>query len=288
MPLSCYHAVKRTDGSARPFPTASYINAVFVGDRSGSMSTMGDAPKEGVADFLVKHRELAEKNPDSEIVVTVVTFDNQSQVAYSGPAKNITEEHIQKAKRFMVPRNTTRLIDTAIEEIENQAKVLAKARLRWHDPCARSQISAEVRRLKPTIASSFTLLTDGSDNESRHWSCDLNDAVQKHKRENNTVCLFAAANQDAMMSGPHYGFSRECSLQIGDDADEARAAFDSCNAAAVRSVTKQSSGYTQCEREASFSGYHDGDEDSDAVLTTLGGGEIDRWGALTYPAATRN
>ena len=251
--LSSYNAVKRTDGNSRPSPAASYINAMFVGDRSGSMASMGAVPQEGAAEFLRKHKELADKNPESEIIVTVVTFDSRSQVAYSGHAKNVTQEHIEKVKRFMIPRNTTRLIDTAIEEIEKQAKALVLAKRRWQDSRARSRISPEVRRLKPSVASSFTLLTDGEDNESDRWCSDLNAAIKEHQRVHGTVCLFAAANQDAMRSGACYGFDRDRSLQIGDNMDEARAAFNSCNAAAVRSATQQSSSYTQCEREASCS-----------------------------------
>lgn len=260
--LSCYHAVKRTDGDARPAPAASYINAVFVGDRSGSMGTMGSVPQEGAADFLQKHKELAEKNPHSEIHVTLVTFDDRSQVAYSGPAKNITHLDIRRAKECMIPRNTTRLIDTAIEELEKQSKAIVLAQRRWHDTRARSRIPREVRRLAPTTASSFTLLTDGEDNQSVFTCRDLNNAIKEHQDAHGTVCLFAAANQDAMSSGARYGFDRDRSLQIGYDVDEARAAFNSCNAAAVRSATQQSSGYTVAEREASCSIDFYGDSDA--------------------------
>ena len=264
--LSCYHAVKRTgNDSTRAPPAASYINAVFLGDRSGSMATMGTVPQEGVADFLKKHKELADKNPDSEIVVTVVTFDNCSKVAYYGQAKNITEEDIIRAKHDMTPRATTRLIDTAIEQIEKQAKGISAARRRWKKTGARSGISGEVLRLEPIMASSFTLLTDGDDNESRRTSRDLNRAIKEHQYKNKTVCLFAAANQDAMTSGARYGFQNDRSLQIGTDINEARSAFDSCKAAAVRSATQQSANYTQVERNASCA-FGVSDYDGDAQL----------------------
>lgn len=251
--LSCYHAVKRTDDGARPAPAASYINAVFVGDRSGSMSSMGVVPQEGAADFLRKHKELAENNPESEIVVTLVTFDNRPEVAFSGNAKSITELDIRRAKEYMIPRSTTRLIDTAIEQIDEQALAIVRAKKRWQDPRTRSRLSPEVRRLAPTMASSFTLLTDGDDNQSLLTSRDLNDAIKHHQKTHKTVCLFAAANQDAMRAGGCYGFERDRSLQIGSDVDSARAAFKSCNAAAVRSATGLVADYTKVEREASCS-----------------------------------
>lgn len=251
MPLSCYHAVKRTIPDARPPPAAAYINAVFVGDRSGSMQSMGSVPQEGVAGFLQKHKDLADKNPQSEIRVSVVTFDNHSEVAYSGHAKDITRDIIDGAMRAMIPRGTTRLIDTAIEELEKQANAIIRAKLRFQNPNMRSALSPEVRRLLPTMTSSFTLLSDGDDNESSSTTRDLNKAIKNHQDAHNTVCLFAAANQDAMSSGFRYGFAPEHSLQIGNDLEEARAAFDSCNAAAVRSATGQSAEYTKCERESS-------------------------------------
>ena len=272
MVLSCYHAVKRTaESPSRPSPAAMYINAVFVGDRSGSMASMGDVPAEGAADFLEKHKELADKNPNSEIWVTLVTFDNESLTAYSGLARDISPDVIARAKNAMRPRSTTRLIDTALEEIDKQQAKIMSARRRYHKIWARSpehrdnvsaRFSKEVRRLEPTIASSFTLLTDGDDNESHYTSRDLNEAIKNHQDEYETVCLFAAANQDAMNSGDEYGFRRERSLQIGNDVEEARWAFNSCNAAAVRSATQQSSDYTPIEREASCSlNFCDSDDD---------------------------
>lgn len=281
--LSCYHAVKRTgNDSTRAPPAASYINAVFLGDRSGSMMTMGTVPQEGVADFLKKHKELADKNPDSEIVVTVVTFDDCSKVAYSGPAKNITEEDIIRAKQDMTPRGTTRLIDTAIEQIKKQANGILVARKRWKVG-ARSRVSGEVRRLEPIMASSFMLLTDGVDNESCHAPRDLNRAIKEHQYTHKTVCLFAAANQDAMTSGARYGFQNDRSLQIGNDINEARSAFDSCNAAAVRSATQQSADYTQVEREASCA-FGVSDYDGDAQLLDDSDDYIDCNGA-SFPVS---
>lgn len=273
MVLSCYFAVKRGSDGLRPLVAAAYINAVFVGDRSGSMSSMGNAPKEGVADFMRKHKELAKNNPHSVVVVTVVTFDDRAEIAYHGKANNITDIDIRLARSYMIPRNTTRLIDTAIDalysqgiEIETAMEILHNSKLprrRW----PWKYISPEVCRLRPTIASSFTLFTDGEDNASRRTSYNLSDEIKKHEDKYGTVCLFAAANQDAVKMGNCYGFHRDRSLQIGTDISEAQAAFDSCNAAAVRTATQQSSGYTQAEREAScameFSPPHDDSDDDD-------------------------
>ena len=248
--LSCFHAIKRTDAT-RPPTVAAYVNAVFLGDRSGSMSTMGSAPQDGAAEFLNQHKLLSDKNPDSEIIVTLVTFDDRAEYVYSGPAKNITAGTIARARHAMFPRNTTRLIDTAIEEIHKQQKMINNAEKKYHDTSKTTKtISREAKKLVPTTASSFTLLTDGDDNRSESVPKDLNDAISTHS-EMGTVCLFAAANQDAVRVGSLYGFHGDCSLQIGTDVDEARAAFKSCTAAAMRSATQQSSEYTPVERQES-------------------------------------
>ena len=134
--LSCYHAVKRTNDGARPASVASYINAVFVCERPRKISSLGVVPQEEVAKFLRKYKDLADKNPESEIIVTIVTFADQSHVAYSGHAKNVTRKDIEEVKRLMIPLNqrcTTRIIDNVIEEIEKQAKALVLAKQRWHD-----------------------------------------------------------------------------------------------------------------------------------------------------------
>ena len=259
--ISCYYAVKRTDEGRRPAPTAAYINAVFVGDRSGSMISMGTAPQDGAAEFLNQHKELAIKNCDSEIVVTLVTFDNYAEVAYHGLAKNITPGIIERVKHAMIPRNTTRLIDTAIDELNKQRNMIQYAKKRYHDTSTTTnKISKEAQRLQPAIASSFTLLTDGDDNMSDYSILHLNKVVRAHREDLGTVCLFAAANQDAIKTGAMYGFHSDCALQIGTDVEEARAAFRSCTAAAVRSATQQSSDFMAVERSASCTTHYYDDD----------------------------
>ena len=258
--LACFSAVKRTEETpGRPAVVPPYIHAVFVGDRSGSMCAMGEAPIEGIAEFMEYHRKIAEENPHSQVVVDIYTFDSVSELVYSGKAKKIKESDIQRAKDLMRPRNTTRLFDTAIEALKSQRKAINRCMLRVQIPHTKkdrkdpANMANEVKRLEPKISSSFTLLTDGDDNESEHSCRDLNKMIREQTTQYGTSCLFAAANQDAMNSGEMYGFSRDCSLQIGEDVDEARAAFRACSQAAVRSATNQSSGFTQSEREKSCS-----------------------------------
>ena len=115
----------------------------------------------------------------------------------------------------------------------------------------KTTFSKEAQLLEPTISSSFTLLTDGEDNMSFGTAKQLFNAIKTHETLFNTTCFFAAANQDAMSAGDYYGFSRDNSLQIGNNIEQARAAFQSCTNAAIRSATQDNCAYTQAERESS-------------------------------------
>ena len=257
--LSCASAVKRVNrtnsysylsllcngakSEDRPPVVSAWIDAVFVGDRSGSMATMGVAPQDGVAEFIQQYRELAISNPRSSIYVSVVTFDSQEDVVFSGNARRIADGDVARARDGMVPRGTTRLFDTAVNAIVAQQARVDKRRL---------ALPREVAALNPISSVSLTLLTDGQDNESiLYHARDLNREIRKHREDYGAACLFAAANQDAMSAGAAYGFSASNSLQIGDNVEEAKGAFRSCAAAAVRSATQDSCSYTKAEREAS-------------------------------------
>ena len=243
--LACFSSVKRADDGERPAPVAPFVLSMFVGDRSGSMCTMGTVPQEGVGDFMAKHRDLAKGNPRTRVQITIYAFDDYATRCYHGSARRITERDIANVKRHMEPDGTTRLIDTAVEAIAEQQN---------HVDAIRREISCsrELSRLNPTIAVSFTLLTDGDDNVSTQYTpTDLNAKIKEHQADYGATCMFAAANQDAMITGELLGFARDNSLQIGDNVENARAAFNSCNAATIRSASQQCSGYTQAEREAS-------------------------------------
>lgn len=265
--LSCYKSVKRGDGEigmysynnqvknsgkyikGRPECPSQYINAVFVGDRSGSMYSMGSVPQEGAVQFMNKYKELAKKYEDVvHIIVTIYTFDDEVEIPFSGNALWLVSSeqmYTEKVYSSMIPRGSTKLFDTAILAIKKQQKELDEYTHYIKTQCK------EIRNLEPTYTSSFTLLTDGDDNCSMNTSQDLCKAIKKHEEAYNTCCFFAAANQDAMYSGSSYGFTQENSLQIGNDIEQARAAFTSCTNAAMRSATQERSGYSVAEREAS-------------------------------------
>ena len=57
-PLSCLKHVKRGDSTRRP-TAPIHIDVTFVGDRSGSMYTMGESAKKGTRSFLEEQMKIA-------------------------------------------------------------------------------------------------------------------------------------------------------------------------------------------------------------------------------------
>lgn len=275
--LSCYAAVKRTDRTTdyspqgllnktsarfqssvecdRPMCVAPFVNAVFVGDRSGSMGAMGSVPAEGAMEFSSKYSDLAKKNPQCSVGVSMVTFDDVAEKMNFPNAAHITHVDIKNVGEKMSPRGCTRLYDTAIEAIIEQQRVYMEIKSKI------SKLPREVRLLDPQIALMFTLLTDGEDNVSYRTHYDLAEHLREHKELYGASCFFAAANQDAMYAGETYGFDRDNSLQIGGNIEEARMAFRSCTNASMRAATGRDCSYTTAEREASCVVNVDGDGD---------------------------
>jgi len=245
MSLSCFNVVKRTADGSRPVPETIYTDVVFVGDRSGSMWDMGRSPMEGASEFMTKYRDFAneDKNRNRNIHVVMITFDDKHEIIYDSDAKHITSSDIRYAYNSMEPRGTTRLYDTAMLAIHKQQTRINKILY---------GMSREARSLQPDLCISFTLLTDGDDNMSHIFSKeDMADEIRNHRQMYNAQCFFAAANQDALVVGSEYGFDRDNSLQMSTNEEEAREAFRACTNSSIRCSSREASGYTMAEREAS-------------------------------------
>lgn len=187
--------------SSRTSPAPMYSIEAFVGDRSGSMHTMGDAPAEGARKFLMDRRKFAQENDvNGHFICT--TFDSYATVVFNKPIKNISDSDIELAVKEMAPRDLTRLIDTVYETIESMIK-------RIHD--FKKSLSPEALALNPEIKAICAILTDGEDNESERTNKQLNDIIKKFKKEYNGVVLFLAANQDSIKTGSKFGLTEgEC------------------------------------------------------------------------------
>ena len=233
--LSCLNSVKRTtQTNSRPnVPSRAIVSASF--DRSGSMCSMGAAPKEALLNFINDRKDDATKN-NSEITVTLTTFDDRVEHLFENePIENITLTE-QEAVHFLEPRGTTRLIATAIEEVARLRKAFAT--LKTNNP-------------NITVTALYLLFTDGFDNESHPLTArDLNAAIRAAE-EDGITCIFAGADQDAISNGAQYGFSPNNSLTVNSAPMTAAAGFRSCSAAVSRAVSGGPIAFTQVERHTS-------------------------------------
>ena len=199
-------------------------------DRSGSMASMGDVPKNAVIDLINERK--AETDSDTKILISLVSFDDV--------AENITEQFVDisllqidnsQIEQKLVPRGSTCLIDIAIKELEK----------------LQTQISV-VQEQATEITGIFYVFTDGFDNCSEKSPKDLNFEIKK-ARESGIVCIFAACNQDAIQSGDVYGFNPQTCLNVG--VESAGNAFHTISSAVNRAVSGQNVEFTPVERLAS-------------------------------------
>ena len=98
--------------------TQKKFELCFVGDRSESMTSMGDSPWKGVRDWANEQALEAIKNKH-ETRISLVTFDDESKcVLDSVSVSNWTVITDEQAQNWMKPTGCTRLYDTVIEELE--------------------------------------------------------------------------------------------------------------------------------------------------------------------------
>lgn len=234
--LQCLVAVKRINGSERPLVAPMFTDIDAVIDRSGSMGSMWIQTRDGVRDFVDKQKEMVAQT-GAPTYITITSFDNVAETMPGYKAARVGPNLPPVNYDCLVPRNTTRLIDTAVECLIAQGRRLTTLRRR---------LSKEVLSLEPKILQLFMLLTDGDDNESKLFEAkDLNKRLQK-MRNDGGVAMFLAAGQDAVRVGGVYGFGAGHSMTYTAHGNQAacamRAASDNLARAASGSQDTQFSG----------------------------------------------
>ena len=209
---------------------------LFVGDRSSSMESMGDAPWKGALDWANTQAEEAEEN-NREASITLVVFDDISQrVLDAVSTKNWKSLKDDQVQDWLTPRGCTRLYDTVIEELG----LLQKRKKERGTECH----------------AVFALFTDGEDNVSVADNADMNLAVTS-ARADGIICFFLAANQDAIASGLKYGFDSNQCLTTGDDPASSASAYEALSSVFSRTLNRSSSHeFTPVERANSAPLYH--------------------------------
>ena len=235
-------------------PVPQWFFAAFTGDRSGSMSSMEGASGLGLYNW-VKTMQKSANNNGQEGFISVTTFDDVAKSVFNNVSVKTIKFTKDDAMAEMAPRGTTRLYDTAVEDID---KLLNNVKT------FRQSLHPYVRKLNPTISMTWACCTDGKDNASiSNFKREFRDKVL-FARGVGVKCFFIAANQDAILTGNQYGFSGDNSLSFSSNRQNAAAAFRSVSEN-MRRVSSGSSDtpFTQNMRQSSLA------EDYQSGIPTL-------------------
>lgn len=149
---------------------------ICIVDRSGSMSSMRDDAIGGFNSFV-----MDQKNDVGEVRMTLVLFDNEYDIVYDALPLHLVPLLTHDT---FVPRGSTALLDAIGKTIDDVGERLAK--------------TPEADRPGHVI---MTILTDGEENSSQHYSNAAVAARISHQRDAyGWEFIFLAANQDAIAS----------------------------------------------------------------------------------------
>jgi len=175
-------------------------------DRSGSMQSVRNDTIGGFNAFLKTQKEAP-----GEALFTLVQFDDQYEVVYSG--KNIKDVPDLTEKTF-VPRGMTALLDAIGRTINATGSRLATM--------------PEDERPSKVI---FVILTDGDENASKELTKEKVNELIKHQTEAyQWDFVFLGANQDAIKAGASMGIMAGNSMSYAANAKGTAAAFASVGA----------------------------------------------------------
>lgn len=209
----------------------------LVVDTSSSMETYGTTQFTAVKEFFDDKKN---EDNDYENLFSFVTFSSLVKKHQDWTNFKNVNYSTEQLKVILKPNGSTRLIDTAYEELlDMQAKIQNN------------------KDKYEKIIGVFALQTDGHDNQSNQYtSADLKEKI-KDIEDMGIVCIFLASNQDAISSGANFGFQKQNSL--GLSATSSTDAYRSLSQATTRYANvnadpfeNQYNGFTELERESSL------------------------------------
>lgn len=175
-------------------------------DRSGSMQSVRTDTIGGFNAFLKTQKEAP-----GEALLSLVQFDDQYEVVYSG--KNINDVPELTEKTF-VPRGMTALLDAIGRTINATGARLSEL--------------PENERPSRVI---FVILTDGDENASKELTKEKVNEMIKHQTDvYQWDFVFLGANQDAIKAGATMGIMAGNSMSYAANAKGTAAAFASVGA----------------------------------------------------------
>ena len=231
---------KSTVSNLKKMAMTPYVFAAFTGDRSGSMQGIYNESATGLYEWATDLIESAnENNQQGRMFITC--FDNTAERRLD----NVDLKNVRITQRdcmnWMKPRGSTRLYDTAIEDLDN---IIAKVEE------FKKNLPRAVKMLNPKVSIVWACCTDGYDNCSVNSSNDLKNKVL-WAREQGVKCFFLAANQDAVTTGKNYGFSPDTSMTYTADAQHSAMAFRSVSTNMKQASRGENYTFTQYQRQSS-------------------------------------
>jgi hypothetical protein len=253
IPLACLSHVKRTPDAngnlERPGAPPMVVLVDVVYDRSGSMSSIDAASRQGLQSFIAEHKALAcGTNKGAKTLFSLTTFDTYAETFVNGAdLKTLAPFSDMQMQRMCGPRNLTRLIDTMYERL-----IILKYSVKKHIKA----MARKVRFLHPKVVAIMMAITDGGDNQSHMSARQLHDEVDECKAMGIDI-IFLGANQDAITTAATFGIAQGQALTYGATPEKAAAAFMSATQATTAHVapkrTKATSAptFTACHRSIS-------------------------------------
>jgi len=207
-------------------------------DTSQSMDYLLGAVNKGIRDFIDDQKKTASnENRLGSTTIRLVTFGTKSYVVYDGPLEQIPEHSFECSGQ-------TRLFDTVVDELKN---LLYK-----------KKYPKELATISPLNAF-FVVMTDGHNNIGTQNPEKMQTSVVDARKQD-IICSFMAANQDAELVAPYYGFDPNTSLTFSAEAVTTCAALRAVSDLAGRSMSQESQGndhlFSQLERQQSINVTH--------------------------------
>ncbi|MBQ6314297.1 MAG: hypothetical protein IJI11_01695 [Mogibacterium sp.] len=167
---------------------------VMILDRSGSMRGLEADTIGGFNSMIEK-----QKKEDGEAYVSVILFDDQTEVIYD--RTDLSKIEPMTDRQYYV-RGCTALLDAVGGAVHHIDTIHKYAR--------------EEDRPEKTI---FIITTDGLENASRKYSYDkVRRMIEQHKEEKNWEFIFLGANIDAAKEAARFGISPSRAARYENDS----------------------------------------------------------------------
>ena len=166
----------------------------LVVDTSSSMDSYGTNQYYSVKEFL-DHKK--KENSDYKTLFSFTTFSSLSKNHNDWCEFDDINYSVDDLKKILNPNGSTRLIDTAYEELLDMEEMINENKEKYN-----------------SVIGMFALQTDGYDNQSILYNNEDLKRKIKELEEKGVISIFLASNQDAIKTGDSYGFSKENSLKL--------------------------------------------------------------------------